>query len=121
MNTFELLETKRKHVRRYKDIVPDKAIIDKVLYKAWKTTPSKNSSMAYQCLVWGPDKKQEKENIWKVFKDFGKKSTTLNLVNWIEKIQDLGAGEILIQSIDRDGTSQGYDLDLLKMISKSPI
>lgn len=66
MNTFELLETKRKHVRRYKDIVPDKAIIDKVLYKAWKTTPSKNNSMAYQCLVWGPDKKQEKENIWKV-------------------------------------------------------
>ena len=44
--------------------------------------------------------------------------TNLNLLEWIEKIQDLGAGEILIQSIDRDGTSKGYDLDLLNTISK---
>ena len=67
MNYFELLESKRQHVQKYyTDKIPDKEIIDKALHKAWKTTPSKNNSMAYECLVWGPDKKQEKENIWKV-------------------------------------------------------
>jgi cyclase len=55
---------------------------------------------------------------WNIFKYFGKNITDLNLTKWIEIIQELGAGEILIQSIDRDGTSQGYDLDLLKSISK---
>ena len=51
----------------YTDKIPDKEIIDKALHKAWKTTPSKNNSMAYQCLVWGPDKKQEKENVNSIY------------------------------------------------------
>tara|TARA_B100000965_G_C19534306_1_gene732611 strand:+ start:716 stop:1408 length:693 start_codon:yes stop_codon:yes gene_type:complete len=64
MNHFDLLETKRKHVRRYSvDKIPPIEIIEKALWKAWKTTPSKNNAMAYQVLVWGPDKILEKEAI----------------------------------------------------------
>ena len=63
MNTFKLLETKRKHVKKYSDKIPDKKLIEKALWKAWKTTPSKNNAMAYEALVWGPDKELEKEVI----------------------------------------------------------
>jgi len=61
---FDLLETKRKHVRKYSDTIPDKKLIEDALWKAWKTTPSKNNCMAYQLDVYGPDKEMEKEVIW---------------------------------------------------------
>lgn len=63
MNTFDLLETKRNHIRKYSDKIPNKEIIDRVLWKAWKTSPSKNNAMAYQVNVWGPDKRHEKIKI----------------------------------------------------------
>lgn len=62
-NLFNLLETKRKHVATYSNKIPPKEIIEKALWKAWKTTPSKNNAMPYQALVWGPDKQVEKEAI----------------------------------------------------------
>ena len=60
MKHFDLLETKRKHVRKYSNKIPPKELIEKALWKAWKTTPGKNNAMAYQVLVWGPDKQAEK-------------------------------------------------------------
>jgi len=63
MNYYELLETKRRHVKIYNNKVPPKSIIANALWKAWKTSPSKNNAMAYQALVWGPDKILEKEAI----------------------------------------------------------
>ena len=63
MKHFDLLETKRKHVKIYSDKVPPKELVEKALWKAWKTSPSKNNAMAYQVLVWGPDKKEEKIKI----------------------------------------------------------
>ena len=64
MNYFDTLEKKRKHVRKYDMTrIPPKEMIERALYKAWKTTPSKNNSMAYKVLVWGPDKELEKEAI----------------------------------------------------------
>jgi len=64
MNYFDTLENKRKHVKKYHlDKIPEKEKIEKALYKAWKTTPGKNNAMAYQALVWGPDKELEKEAI----------------------------------------------------------
>ena len=61
--TFETLE-KRGHVRRYKDKVPPKELIDKSLWQAWKTTPSKNSAMPYKVFVFGPEHKKIKQKIW---------------------------------------------------------
>lgn len=63
MKHFDLLEQKRKHVKFYKEDIPPKEKIERALYKAWKTSPSKNNAMAYQALVWGPDKVKEKEAI----------------------------------------------------------
>lgn len=63
IDLFNLLETKRKHVRTYSNKIPPKEIIEKALWKAWKTSPSKNNAMAYQALVWGPDKQEYKDAI----------------------------------------------------------
>lgn len=63
LSHFDLLETKRKHVKSYSDKIPSKELIERALWKAWKTSPSKNNAMAYQVIVWGPDKKIEKQAI----------------------------------------------------------
>ena len=61
MSHFDLLE-KRHHVRKYSDKIPPKEMIENALYKAWKTTPSKNNAMPYKVFVYGPEHK-EKKNI----------------------------------------------------------
>ena len=48
----------------YSDKKVDRKLIEQALYKAWKTTPGKNNAMAYQALVWGPDKQEEKNKIY---------------------------------------------------------
>jgi len=62
-NTFELLETKRSHVKTYSNEIPPKEDVHDAVWKAWKTSPSKSNAMAYEVLIWGPDKKAEKEKI----------------------------------------------------------
>ena len=64
MELFDLIEKKRRHVRSYKPDIPPKEIVDECLWKAWKTSPSKNNFMAYSVDVYGPDKVKEKEVIW---------------------------------------------------------
>jgi len=55
---------------------------------------------------------------WKVFIHGGRKDTDIELVNWIKEAEKRGAGEILLTSMDRDGTRAGYDLEMLAAISK---
>ena len=63
MSTFDLLE-KRHHVRFYNNKIPPKEKIESALWKAWKTTPSKNNAMPYKVFVYGPEQKEQKEKIW---------------------------------------------------------
>lgn len=63
MKHFDLLEG-RHHVAKYSDKVPPKKLIETALWKAWKTTPSKNNAMPYKVFIYGPDKKEEKEKVW---------------------------------------------------------
>ncbi len=58
------------------------------------------------------------DNNYIVFSNNGKKNTKLNIEDWIKKVNDLNVGEVLIQSIDRDGSGKGYDIELLKKIKK---
>ena len=57
-------------------------------------------------------------NDWYVFSHGGTKNTGLFALDWIEKVQKLGAGEILLTSMDKDGTKSGFDIDLLKKVSQ---
>ena len=63
MKHFDLLEG-RHHVRKYSDKVPPKELVEKSLWKAWKTTPTKNNAMPYKVFVYGPEKKAEKIKVW---------------------------------------------------------
>jgi len=69
-----------------------------------------------QCIVVAIDAKRV-ESGWEVFTHGGRRSTAIDACAWAEKMEAYGAGEILLTSMDRDGTKKGYDLDLTKMIS----
>lgn len=53
---------------------------------------------------------------WEPYINCGREKTGLNLIDWIKKVQDDGCGEILLTSIDREGTEEGFDIDLIKSI-----
>jgi len=77
-----------------------------------------------QCIVVAIDAKKNKDipNKWEVYVSGGRRNTGLDVLKWAEKAFELGAGEILLTSMDGDGTQNGYDLELTKLISeKVPI
>ncbi len=70
-----------------------------------------------QCIVAAVDAKKH-NNDWYVYSHGGTKKTDLLALSWIEKVQNLGAGEILLTSMDRDGTKAGFDNELLNKVSE---
>ncbi|MCU0944368.1 MAG: imidazole glycerol phosphate synthase subunit HisF [Rubritepida sp.] len=69
-----------------------------------------------QCIVVAVDAKQVAPGRWEVFTHGGRRATGLDAVEWAARMASLGAGEILLTSMDRDGTKQGFDLDLLRAV-----
>lgn len=69
-----------------------------------------------QCIVVAIDAKKVGEH-WEVFTHGGRKPTGLNAVDWAVRMTELGAGELLLTSMDRDGTKSGFDLELTRAIS----
>ena len=70
-----------------------------------------------QCIVVAIDAKRTKFG-WEVYIKSGKQATGLDALEWAKKVELLGAGEILITSMDKDGTKTGYDLELTKKIAE---
>ncbi len=76
-----------------------------------------------QCIVVAIDAKKvstaDEANRWEIFTHGGRKETGINAIQWAIKMVDYGAGEILLTSMDRDGTREGFDLPLTRAISES--
>ena len=76
-----------------------------------------------QCIVVAIDAKKvsadDEENRWEIFTHGGRKETGIDAVEWAQKMAAFGAGEILLTSMDRDGTKSGFDLELTRAISDS--
>ncbi len=70
-----------------------------------------------QCIVVAIDARQAAPGRWEVFTHGGRKATGLDVVDWAKRMQSLGAGEILLTSMDRDGTEKGFDLELTRAVS----
>ncbi len=70
-----------------------------------------------QCLVLSIEAKRRSEGYWEVFTDSGREQTGMDAIEWARQAFALGAGELLITSIDREGTRKGYDVDLTRAIS----
>ena len=72
-----------------------------------------------QCIVLAVDAKKRADNTgWNVYVEGGRKDTGIDCMEWILKGVSLGAGEILLTSMDADGTKDGFDLELYKAVSK---
>ncbi len=72
-----------------------------------------------QCVVVAVDAKRRSDGGWDVFTHGGRKPTGRDALDWCLEVERLGAGEILLTSMDRDGTQIGYDLDLTRAISEA--
>jgi cyclase len=72
-----------------------------------------------QCIVVAIDARRENNGSAKVYTHGGRERTELNAVEWAKTVAGLGAGEILLTSMDGDGTKHGYDLDLTRRISEA--
>lgn len=72
-----------------------------------------------QCIVVAVDARQTNENSWEVYVKGGREATGIDVISWVKEVEKLGAGEILLTSMDRDGTKLGYDLELTRKVSRS--
>lgn len=72
-----------------------------------------------QCIVVAIDVKKNDKGSYNVFVHGGRKDTGLDAIQWAKRVYDLGAGEILLTSMDSDGTKAGYDLNITSAISNS--
>ena len=70
-----------------------------------------------QCIVGAVDAKKNHNNEWSVYSHGGTKNTGINAIQWIKRLENLGVGEILLTSMDKDGTKNGFDLELLREAS----
>ena len=72
-----------------------------------------------QCIVVAIDARRRPEGGWTVYTHGGRHPTDLEAVAWARRVEELGAGEILLTSMDADGTKEGYDMDLVRSVSEA--
>lgn len=72
-----------------------------------------------QCTVLSIDAKHQPDGTWRAHTDNGREPTTLDVVEWAQRGVELGAGEILLTSVDHEGTRKGFDLELTARVSKA--
>jgi len=72
-----------------------------------------------QCIVVAIDGKLKKNNCWDVYINGGRTPTGMSVVKWAKEVEKLGAGEILLTSMDKDGTKDGYDIELTGAVTSA--
>ena len=75
------------------------------------------NKLGSQCIVLSIEAKHQSVNHWEVYIDNGRERTGLDVVKWAEQAVELGAGEILLTSVDREGTRKGFDTDLVQSVA----
>jgi len=96
----------------------DKVSINTAAVKNPKIVEEGARIFGSQCIVVAIDAKR-KGNSWEVYTHGGRTPTGIDAVEWAKEVSDLGAGEILLTSMDRDGTKLGYDIELTRTISEA--
>ena len=71
-----------------------------------------------QCVVVSVDVRETGDGSWEVFANGGREATGRDVLEWVAEAEDRGAGEIFLNSIDRDGAGQGYDLELIERVAE---
>ena len=76
-----------------------------------------SNALGSQAVVLSVEAKMIADNKWEVYTDNGREATGLDVVDWVQKGESLGAGEILLTSVDREGTRKGFDLSLISAVT----
>ena len=112
-------------VSKYEDVLTllqagaDKVAINSAAVKNPDLINKVTDKIGRQCIVAAIDAKKNNNQHWEVFTHGGRNSTGIDVSDWSKDLQKRGAGEILLTSMDKDGTKSGFDIELLNTISKS--
>ncbi|QDH17863.1 imidazole glycerol phosphate synthase subunit HisF [Swingsia samuiensis] len=94
----------------------DKCAVNSAAIKNPELIAEASERFGSQCIVVAIDARSNGNGGWEVYAKGGREPTGLDVIEWARKMQNLGAGEILLTSMDRDGTKSGFDLDLLRAV-----
>jgi cyclase len=106
-------------VRRLLNAGADKVSINTAAVQNPALVEEASGKVGNQCIVVAIDAKKKAGGGWEVYTHGGRKPTGLDAVDWARRMQAAGAGEILLTSMDRDGTRDGFDLALTRAVSEA--
>ena len=104
-------------VRRLLNAGADKVSMNTAAVQNPDLVAEASAKVGNQCIVVAIDAKSVGAGKWEVFTHGGRNRTGIDVVEWAQRVQVLGAGEILLTSMDRDGTKNGFDLPLTRAVS----
>ncbi|MFH2106793.1 MAG: imidazole glycerol phosphate synthase cyclase subunit [Candidatus Micrarchaeota archaeon] len=96
----------------------DKVTINTMALESPSFITKSSEIFGSQCIVVSIDVKKGDDGSYEVYSHGGKKATGKGPVEWAMKVEDLGAGEVFLNSIDRDGIGEGYDTDLVRSVAE---
>ncbi len=95
----------------------DKIAVNTAAVKNPKLISEISNKFGSQCMVLSIEAKYQDSGNWEVYTDSGRERTGIDVIDWVKKGEKYGAGELLITSIDREGTRKGFDIDLVSAIT----
>lgn len=112
-------------IRTLEDIVTllragaDKVAINTAAIRNPQFIREASRAFGSQCIVLSIEAKRQPDGRWEAYTDNGRERSGTDALDWARRGADLGAGEILLTSIDQEGTKRGYDLELISRVSRS--
>jgi imidazole glycerol-phosphate synthase subunit HisF len=107
------------HIREILKKGADKISINTSAFKNPGLITEASKIFGSQCIVVAIDAKYRSKGFWEVYLNGGRTPVGVDAVEWAKKVEELGAGEILLTSMDKDGTKDGYDIDLTRAVTSS--
>lgn len=107
------------HIREILKKGADKISINTAAFNDPSLVSGASKIFGSQCIVIAIDAKYKSNGFWEVYLSGGRVPTGMNAVEWAKRVEELGAGEILLTSMDRDGTKEGYDIELTGAVASA--
>ncbi len=104
-------------IRKLLEAGADKISINSAAIKNPEFVKHASNKCGSQCIVVAIDAKQTAPDTWEIFTHGGRNATGIDAVEWAKRVESYGAGELLLTSMDRDGTKKGFDIALTRKIS----
>ncbi len=95
----------------------DKVSVNSAAIKNPQLILQASQKFGSQCVIVAIDAKKNSSGNYEIFTHGGKNPTGIDAISWAKKAEELGAGELLVTSMDKDGTKSGYDIELIKQIT----